>query len=117
MVGTDVFFEITDPEELAYTYKIRPAQDFGTTFNETFSVKNIPLVLADPSFACDTLFNSEQLEGHVALVERGYAYFFIVLQSTLLCNWYVFFFQRMQLFNKKYCCRESWSSGNNSFRL
>lgn len=71
MIGSDVFFEITDPKELAYTYKIRPAQDFGTPFNETFSVRNIPLVPADPPYACDKLLNADQLRGNIALVERG----------------------------------------------
>jgi hypothetical protein len=32
IIGNDWFFEITDPEELAYTYKIRPARDFGGIF-------------------------------------------------------------------------------------
>ena len=32
IIGHDWFFEITDPEELAYTYKIRPAKDFGGIF-------------------------------------------------------------------------------------
>lgn len=71
IVGADVFFEITEPKELAYTYKIRPAQDFGTTFNESFSVRNIPLVVADPPSACHELFNAEDVNGNVALVERG----------------------------------------------
>ncbi|KAK6641467.1 hypothetical protein RUM44_013179 [Polyplax serrata] len=69
--NSDVFFEIVEPKELAYTYKIRPAQDFGTTFNETFTVKNVPLVPAEPPHACDNLVNSEQLKKNIALVERG----------------------------------------------
>ncbi|KAH9630160.1 hypothetical protein HF086_004866 [Spodoptera exigua] len=31
----DVFFEILDPPELRYSYRIRPAKDFGTPFNES----------------------------------------------------------------------------------
>ena len=31
-IGVDVFFEIIEPEELGYTYKIRPAKDFGAQF-------------------------------------------------------------------------------------
>ena len=68
---TDIFFEIIEPKELAYTYKIHPAQDFGTTFNETFSVKNVPLVPTDPPHACDKILNSAKLYKNVALVERG----------------------------------------------
>jgi hypothetical protein len=29
IIGADVFFEIIEPEELGYTYRIRPAKDFG----------------------------------------------------------------------------------------
>jgi hypothetical protein len=29
IIGSDVFFEIIEPEELGYTYRIRPAKDFG----------------------------------------------------------------------------------------
>lgn len=32
IIGGDVFFEIIDPEELEYTYRIRPAKDFGAPF-------------------------------------------------------------------------------------
>lgn len=69
--GDDVFFEIVEPEELAFTYRIRPAQDFGTTFNRSFYVRNIPLVIVDPPTACEEVFNEEDVRGHVALVQRG----------------------------------------------
>ena len=32
VIGHDWFFKILDPPELAYTYKIRPAMDFGGIF-------------------------------------------------------------------------------------
>jgi hypothetical protein len=32
IIGADVFFEIIEPEELGYTYRIRPAKDFGAPF-------------------------------------------------------------------------------------
>ena len=32
IIGADVFFEIIEPEELGYTYRIRPAKDFGIPF-------------------------------------------------------------------------------------
>ena len=38
LVGHNWFFEITDPQELAYTYKIRPALDFGGIFVSRFSI-------------------------------------------------------------------------------
>lgn len=31
-IGNDFFFEILEPKVLRYTYKIRPAKDFGPTF-------------------------------------------------------------------------------------
>lgn len=35
--GGDIFFEITHPPELQYTYRIRPAKSFGIPFVSTFS--------------------------------------------------------------------------------
>lgn len=32
IIAGDVFFEILDPPELSYTYRIRPAKDFGAPF-------------------------------------------------------------------------------------
>lgn len=32
IIAGDVFFEIVDPVELEYTYRIRPAKDFGAPF-------------------------------------------------------------------------------------
>lgn len=32
IINGDVFFEIVDPAELEYTYRIRPAKDFGAPF-------------------------------------------------------------------------------------
>lgn len=32
VIAGDVFFEIIDPPELRYSYRIRPAKDFGATF-------------------------------------------------------------------------------------
>jgi hypothetical protein len=32
ITGGDVFFEIIEPDELGYTYRIRPAKDFGAQF-------------------------------------------------------------------------------------
>lgn len=35
IINGDVFFEIIDPVELEYTYRIRPAKDFGAPFVST----------------------------------------------------------------------------------
>lgn len=32
IIAGDIFFEIVDPSELEYTYRIRPAKDFGAPF-------------------------------------------------------------------------------------
>lgn len=32
VINGDVFFEVVDPVELEYTYRIRPAKDFGAPF-------------------------------------------------------------------------------------
>jgi hypothetical protein len=32
IIAGDIFFEIIDPTELEYTYRIRPAKDFGAPF-------------------------------------------------------------------------------------
>ncbi|XP_069684374.1 PRADC1-like protein isoform X1 [Periplaneta americana] len=71
IIGVDVFFEIIEPEELGYTYRIRPAKDFGAQFNESFSGLGIPLVPVEPPCGCGWPQNAEELEGSVALVERG----------------------------------------------
>ncbi|GLV44160.1 uncharacterized protein CBL_12544 [Carabus blaptoides fortunei] len=71
IIGGDVFFEIIDPEELEYTYRIRPAKDFGAPFNSSFSAQGVRLVPVQPIYGCTKPTNTEELEGSVALVERG----------------------------------------------
>lgn len=68
-----MFFEITDPTELEYTYRIRPAKDFGGTFNSYFKMQDAALVPVYPSDACllNQVVNGEEIRGNVALVERG----------------------------------------------
>lgn len=34
--GGDIFFEITHPPELQYTYRLRPAKSFGISFVNTY---------------------------------------------------------------------------------
>lgn len=73
IIAGDVFFEIIDPPELEYTYRIRPAKDFGGSFEaSSFKVKEGKLVPAVPSDACEPQFiNERDLKGNIALVERG----------------------------------------------
>ncbi|XP_045460305.1 PRADC1-like protein [Harmonia axyridis] len=71
IIAGDVFFEITDPVELEYTYRVRPAKDFGAPFNESFILKNTALVPVVPRFGCHKLENQKDVEGKVAFIERG----------------------------------------------
>ncbi|XP_075221358.1 PRADC1-like protein [Lycorma delicatula] len=71
MFGNDVFFEILDPEVLRYTYRARPAKDFGVTFNETFYQREALLVPVEPPDSCGWPKNAHEIEGNIALVERG----------------------------------------------
>lgn len=63
-----IFFEIIKPEELSYTYKITPAA-FSPPWNETHV--GISLIPSDPSCGCGNFRNADEIEGHIALVERG----------------------------------------------
>ena len=67
-----VFFEVVEPEELSYTYKVMPA-DFATTFNETLF--EIGLVPVDPACGCGAFQNAEEVEGKIALIEVLMKYF------------------------------------------
>lgn len=75
-IGSDVFFEIIHPPELEYTYKLRPARDFGAPFNASFLEERIPLVPTDPPHGCQIAKNAKELKGRIALVERGDCSFF-----------------------------------------
>lgn len=76
-IGSDVFFEIIYPPELEYTYKLRPAKDFGAPFNASFLEEGIPLVPTDPPHGCQVAKNAKELKGRIALIERGDCSFFV----------------------------------------
>jgi len=68
-IGRDyIFFEITQPEELAYTYKANPA-GFTPPWNNTYN--GFQLVPTVPACGCGFIENSDDIEGKVALIERG----------------------------------------------
>lgn len=71
IIGSDVFFEIVDPAELEYTYRLRPARDFGATFNASFKLVEVALVPTQPKDGCTAIRNWDEVRGSVALVERG----------------------------------------------
>ncbi|KAG6448852.1 hypothetical protein O3G_MSEX005729 [Manduca sexta] len=71
IIAGDVFFEILDPPELRYSYRIRPAKDFGAPFNESLYFENARLVPTIPLHSCSDIVNQEEIFGHIALSERG----------------------------------------------
>ncbi|RZF45032.1 hypothetical protein LSTR_LSTR001993 [Laodelphax striatellus] len=71
LISGDIFFEIIDPEELGFTYRAKPAKDFGVTFNDTFYKKGALLVPVEPSDGCSFPNNAQDIEGNIALIERG----------------------------------------------
>lgn len=64
----DVYFLISEPESLRYTFKARSSR-IGIPFTNTLS--NIALVLAEPRDACTSTINKLEIRHNVALVERG----------------------------------------------
>lgn len=72
VIGGDIFFEIVDPEELEYTYRLRPAKDFGGSFNSNkFKVQHGILVPTVPKDGCTKIRNYGDIRGNIALIERG----------------------------------------------
>jgi len=63
-----IFFEITEPEQLAFTYKANPAS-FTPPWNNTFN--GIKLVATNPPCGCGFILNADEVEGQIALIERG----------------------------------------------
>lgn len=83
LVGQDIFFEIVEPEDLKYTYRTRPAKNFGPSFSSAFIEKNIPLVPTTPANGCSRLTNAHNIHGNVALIERGHCSF---LSKTIVAE-------------------------------
>ncbi|XP_072932655.1 PRADC1-like protein [Epargyreus clarus] len=71
IIAGDVFFEIIDPPELRYSYRVRPAKDFGAPFNQSYLFEKAHLVPTNPSHSCSDIKNYEDIVGHIALSERG----------------------------------------------
>lgn len=63
------FFELLEPEEISYTYKIRPAKDFGVPMNQSYH--GIHLVPTQPIQACSPISNSVIIRNNIAFSERG----------------------------------------------
>ncbi|KAJ0183245.1 hypothetical protein K1T71_001221 [Dendrolimus kikuchii] len=71
VIAGDIFFEILDPPELRYSYRIRPAKDFGSPFNESIQFERAKLVPTVPLHSCSDIINHDEVFGHIALSERG----------------------------------------------
>ena len=86
-LGTDyIFFEITEPEQLAYTYKVEGCKNncsnrkiivnvqanpatFSPSWNHSHT--GMALVPSQPSCGCGHITNADMIEGHIALIQRG----------------------------------------------
>ncbi|KAK9509439.1 hypothetical protein O3M35_006756 [Rhynocoris fuscipes] len=71
IAGQDIFFEIVEPENLRYTYRTRPAKNFGSQFIGDFNAKNIKLVPVEPANGCSWPDNADDIYGNIAFMERG----------------------------------------------
>ena len=78
-----IFFEITEPDELSFTYKVEKKERshhrtlllqanpavFAPSWNVTHT--GIHLVPTEPACGCGFITNAYQVEGKLALIERG----------------------------------------------
>lgn len=66
----DLFFEIESPEDIRYTYRIRIAKSFGSSF--TRILQRVRLVITEPFHACgNEIINAKEIKGNVAFTQRG----------------------------------------------
>ena len=81
-----IFFEITEPEQLSFTYKVETciekylrteyrmsSQANPAVFAPSWNVSHtgIHLVPTEPPCGCGFIQNADQVEGKLALIERG----------------------------------------------
>ncbi|KAF6028721.1 hypothetical protein EB796_012972 [Bugula neritina] len=64
-----IYFEILEPVTLRYTFKSRPARNFGTSFNQSY--QSVELVIGDPLNGCSAVSNAQQIRGNSVLFQRG----------------------------------------------
>ncbi|XP_072028518.1 protease-associated domain-containing protein 1-like [Amphiura filiformis] len=72
-VNENLFMEVLSPDDVSYTYKIRPARTFGGVFD--YMMDSVQLVPADPEDACGELYNAPIILNSVALIKRGHCSF------------------------------------------
>lgn len=85
IINGEIFFEIIEPHELEYTYRLKPAKNFGGSFttDEFKHKKEHLMVLAQPIEACTTITNDYDLYGRIALISRGECTF---LQKAIMAE-------------------------------
>lgn len=71
IIGDDIFFEITEPESLEYTYRLRRAKDFGADFHKSFKINNGLLTITVPLNGCSEIKNKRNIKKNIALMVRG----------------------------------------------
>ena len=64
-----VFFEVLDPEELSYTFKINPAA-FSQPWN--MSLTEYKMILADPPCGCASFRNADEVEGQIVFIGKRF---------------------------------------------
>ncbi|XP_045189636.1 protease-associated domain-containing protein 1-like [Mercenaria mercenaria] len=64
-----LFMEVLQPSSIRYTYKIRPAKNFGTSFQRKYN--SIELAVAEPYHGCTHLMNKHFVDGRIVLIQRG----------------------------------------------
>ena len=65
-----LWLEVKRPQDVAFSYKIRPAKDFGAL--QSYSFRDIKMVMADPPDACtQVLRNGLAIKNQVVLIVRG----------------------------------------------
>ncbi|XP_002129788.2 protease-associated domain-containing protein 1-like [Ciona intestinalis] len=69
-INEQLWFEVLFPENVAYTYKIKSARDFGAVLSQP--LQQVNLVPVVPAEACGQLLdNGHLLQNQVALITRG----------------------------------------------
>ncbi len=66
----DLFFEVLEPQDVKYTYRIKQAKSIGSSFIK--SLEHVLLVPVEPFDACEPIQNANKINSNVALVKRGY---------------------------------------------
>ena len=67
-----VFFEVLEPDEISYTYKLNPAA-FSPPWNESFG--EIKLVPGYPECGCSYLQNNDDIEGQIGNLTKFLIFF------------------------------------------